>query len=162
MIQKDLCCRVQKCTDFLFFYTFIQVGLDLNKINISKHEACTGILYHLALLIDLQMSLIKIFSWIIVLSIIMRSSVKSGTYPLSQSVIAILKSAWNSVQLDLASTMAFWKTLTPSDLILFYLVWKWGFSNYIEGSHYLRIRCSVLKALASFLSTLIVSRIISN
>ena len=70
----------KKCTDFLFSYTFIQVGLDLNKINISKHEACTGTLYHLALFIDLQMNLIKIFSWIIVLSIIMRSSVKNGTY----------------------------------------------------------------------------------
>ena len=153
---------MQKCTDFLFFYTFIQVGLDLNKINISKHEACTGTLYHLALLIDLQMNLIKIFSWIIVLSIIMKSSVKSGTY-LSPKVWLPF---WRVLEIlfswTLASTMAFWKTLTPSDLILFYLVWKWGFSNYIEGSHYLRIRCSVLKALASFLSTLIVSRIISN
>ena len=82
------------------------MGLDLNKINISKHEACTGTLYHLAFFIDLQMNLIKIFSWIIVLSIIMRSSVKSGTYP-SQTVIAILKGAWNSVQLEFPSTLAF-------------------------------------------------------
>ena len=68
-------------------------------------------MYHLAFFfIDLQMtySYKDFFSQIIVLRIIMRSSVESGTYP-SQSVIAHLKGAWKSVQLDFASNVAFFE-----------------------------------------------------